>query len=150
MEPRTHVTKEQIMKMLYQQLSVEESEQIQKHIAECTYCAELFAEVMEQGYLIESPPDMKENILNRAGKMKKRKEYSKKMQLFCYSLRVGLAMCFALLILIVTDIRQVPKDTSKEIEGFHLELLNNINHDINEVTTKIITMEVKKDDTEKE
>lgn len=147
-----HVTEEHIKNMLQHRLPVEKTEQIQNHLAQCTYCADLFAKVMEQGYLVSPPPDMKARILRKSQSMRRRKEYSKKMQLFFYSLRVGVAMCFSLVLLFATGDKQsgVEMQKTKENSGFQIELLNNINQNINEVTTKIITMEGIKNDTEKE
>lgn len=147
-----HVTEEGIRNMLHNQLSLEEIEQIQNHLTQCTYCAEIFAKIVEQGYLTVPPPDMKEHILRKSKTIRKRREYSKKMQLLFYSLRVGAAMCFSLLLLFATDYK--PSKTniknSEEKAGFQLEILDNINRNINEVTTKIITMEGNKNDTKKE
>ena len=147
-----HITKDHIIKMLSCQLTVKETEQTQYHLSQCTYCADLFSKVMEQGYLISPPPDMKEHILKKSRRIRQQREYSKKMQLFFYSLRVGAAMCFALLLLFVIDYKTSSMEIKipDEKKGFQLEMLTNINHNINEVTTKIITMEGKKNDTEKE
>lgn len=149
---KAHITEEQIRNMLRRQLPSGETEQIQKHLAQCTYCADLFAKVMEQGCLVSPPPDMKAHILKKSQNVRRRKEYSKKMQLFFYSLRVGVAMCFVLILLFATENKQfgIKSEIPKEKAGSQLELLNNINQNINEVTTKMITMEGKKNDTEKE
>lgn len=147
-----HVTEEGIRNMLYNRLSTEETEQMHNHLAQCTYCAEIFAKIMEQGYLMAPPPDMKEHILRKSKTIRQRREYSKKMQLLFYSLRVGAAMCFSLLLLFATDYKPSEANikSSKEKAGLQLEILDNINHNINEFTTKIITMEGNKNDTKKE
>lgn len=147
-----HLTEENIRHMLQNRFPAEETAEMQHHLAQCTYCADLFAKVMEQGYLVTPPPDMKEHILRKSKNIRKRKEYSKKMQLLFYSLRVGIAMCFTLILLFATD-RKMPEAQQKTMEekpGFQLEVLNHINRSINEVTTKIITMEGIENDTKKE
>ena len=147
-----HLTEENIRHMLQNRFSAEETTEMQNHLAQCTYCADLIAKVMEEGYLVAPPPDMKEHILRKSKNIRKRKEYSKKMQLLFYSLRVGIAMCFTLILLFATD-RKMPEaqqKTMQEKAGFQLEVLNHINRSINEVTTKIITMEGIENDTKKE
>lgn len=72
-----------------------------EHIASCDYCAEQFADYVEQQELLTAPKHMQDSIMTRSKQLDiqviaKSNRASKKLQLFYYSLKVGFATAFAL------------------------------------------------------
>ncbi|BCJ95636.1 hypothetical protein acsn021_32050 [Anaerocolumna cellulosilytica] len=83
------------------------------HISECDDCMQLYLEFIERQNMIAAPHYVKDNILKEASKISAKQETrrrieqqlnSKRMQLFRYSMKVGLAMCGALFLLFLPDI----------------------------------------------
>lgn len=75
------------------------------HLGDCTFCAEQFADYIEEYELMTAPKYMQDSILTRSRQLDvqviaKTNHASRKVQLFCYSLKVGLAAAFALGVLI--------------------------------------------------
>lgn len=78
-----------------------------KHTGTCTFCAEKFGEWMDET-LVEPPAYLKDEISRRTRQLDvqtavKVKQTSKQMQLFMYSLRVGLAVAASIFLLTVTN-----------------------------------------------
>ncbi len=96
-----HINKELLNRYHNNQLSSEETASLLKHISECTYCADLFAEsFIENDCIIPAPKTLKESILVHVAK---KKSNASKRQLFFYSMRVCTAMCGALFLLFSTS-----------------------------------------------
>lgn len=98
----THITQEELTRFHNNRLSEQELTTFLQHIAECTYCADQFAESFEP-VLIPAPANLKEQILTKA-KQKERiskpfRQVSAKEQFFLYSTKVCVAMCGALILL---------------------------------------------------
>ncbi len=79
-----------------------------KHIASCDICAAAYAGIIEKHSLMSAPYYLKNNILQESkvlSEIQKRKKKinlqlnRKHLQLFRYSMKIGLAMCMALVIL---------------------------------------------------
>ena len=84
-----------------------------EHISECEECMLIYLDFIERQNTISAPHYLKNNILKEASKISAKQETrrrieqklnSKRMQLFRYSMKVGLAMCGALFLLFLPDI----------------------------------------------
>ena len=103
-----HITRE--MFLSWQSDSLTESEQAEffEHMAGCTFCAEQFAEWMEEVQAVTEPPVyLAEEILERTRQIDIRtavkvKQASRQVQLLLYSIKVGLAVAASIFVLIVT------------------------------------------------
>ena len=131
-----HINKEQLMKYHTNQLSVEETNTLLKHISECTYCADLFAEsFLLHNMVIPAPKNLKESILVE---VKNSKVASSKRQFFFYSFRVCTAMCGALFLLFSSfwsneTITSTPNNPNTISNSF----LDNVNESMNEFTYQV-------------
>jgi len=82
-----------------------------EHIASCDICAASYAEMIETNSMIKAPHYMKANILHKSSDFEKQElkkligfyQYSKQLQLFHYSMKVGVAMCGALTMLFLSS-----------------------------------------------
>lgn len=110
------------------------------HVGACTFCAERFGDWMEEGFLLEIPEDsqpappkyLKEEILRRARQIdvqaaRKLKETSRQMQLFLYSMKVGLAVALSIFLLALTtnlqdmDIEPARSQRAQQAQEWHRE-----------------------------
>ena len=118
--PSVHITRDLFCDWQEGKLKGKEETDFLGHIGTCTFCAEQFGNWMEEGMLMESPGYLKEEVLSRTRQMDvqaavKLKETSRQMQLFMYSLKVGLAVAFSIFLLTVTA----------DIQNINLELPEN-------------------------
>lgn len=72
-----------------------------EHIASCSFCADQLAAYVEEHAMLTAPKHMQDSILARSRQLDvlviaSSNRASKKMQLLCYSLKVGFAAAFAL------------------------------------------------------
>lgn len=100
----SHLTQELLEAFHRNQLSQEVMNHVLEHIAQCTYCATLFAESFDQERLIKAPPGFKESVLKKAKqtvvvKVSVQRNLNRKRQMFFYSLKVGAAMFGAIFII---------------------------------------------------
>lgn len=77
-----------------------------EHLAGCDYCIEQFADEVEQQALLHAPRDFKADVLKKSGQIDirltaKSHQLSKQLQLFYYSLKVGMAVLGSLALLSV-------------------------------------------------
>lgn len=114
-----------------------------EHIAVCEECAEKFAEGIIQQDMIKAPHYMKENILGKVRELERSTEvrYSflklnwKNIQLLRYSLKIGLAMCTALALLLI-----IPpgKETTPQQPLGIVRFLDKINLGISEFSDDMV------------
>ncbi len=111
---KRHITDEMWIALKQDTIRPEEFMQILEHTCDCTWCAERMAEILEQEDGIETewaaaPPSyLAGEILERAKQLDVRaavavKQTSKRLQLFLYSMKVGVAVAFSMLILVLTS-----------------------------------------------
>lgn len=91
------------------------------HIAQCSRCADLFADYMEAQPLLSAPRDFQESVMKRSRQagivmISKTNQISKRLQLFYYSLKVGVAVACALFLLAV-----IPQTADGLPYGFTLQ-----------------------------
>lgn len=104
-EKNPHITKEEFCDWLAGEMPPDNEAEFLGHIGSCTFCAGQFADWME---LPQEPPAyLKEEILLRTQQMDVQmsahvKEKSRQMQLFMYSLKVGLAVMTSIFLLMLT------------------------------------------------
>lgn len=105
---RSHITEKIWIAITEDTISQDDFMQILEHTSECTWCAERLAEALMQEDAASEPPSyLPEQILERTKQLDVQatvtiRQTSKKLQLFLYSLKVGAAVAFSLLILGVT------------------------------------------------
>lgn len=104
-EDNPHITKEEFCDWLAGEMPPDKEAEFLGHIGSCTFCAGQFAGWMESPQ--EPPAYLKEEILQRTQQMDVQvsvhvKEKSRQMQLFMYSLKVGLAVMTSIFLLMVT------------------------------------------------
>lgn len=110
---RVHITEEMWIALERDTMDQELFMQILEHTNTCIWCAQRMGDVLGQGSgesqenLILPPAYLEDQILERARHLDVQaavavKQTSKKLQLFFYSLKVGMAVAFSILILSVT------------------------------------------------
>lgn len=117
-----HITREAFCDWLAGEMELSQEEAFLGHIGSCTFCSGQFADWMEESQessleqmeLPHEPPAyLKEEILQRTQQMDVQmavhvKEKSQQMQLFMYSLKVGLAVMTSIFLLMLTaNIREL-------------------------------------------
>jgi len=101
-----HVSEEELRIFNQDRMTLKERRLFLEHVCSCNYCADQMVVMMEEN-LIQTPRDMKDNILRKTRRPEvqlpiKVKETSKGLQLFFYSLKVSTATIGALLLLVMT------------------------------------------------
>lgn len=105
---KRHITEEIWIALQQDTISPEDFAGVLEHTASCTFCAERLAEVMEHGSTeTKAPAYLTGQILLRIHQPDVRasvalKKTSRQVQLLLYSLKVGAAVAFSLLMLFVT------------------------------------------------
>lgn len=154
-----HIKKEQFDKLHCNTLTDQEKKLLLGHCGTCDTCAEALAESFVQLPLMKAPKRMQYEILQKAQKsdqelLTKVKKTSKELQLFYYSLKVGLAVavaCMMLLLINTTPVHVVPAVTSSR---YKIEKINEtiyhqklkLNSKLNQLTSNQEKMEDRKDD----
>lgn len=114
---KMHISSADLTAFKQDRLKPTELEEFLRHIGSCDYCSDLLAKSMEN-QLISAPVDMKANILNKAKhfkvKISRKKNASKQMQLFKYSLRVATASLFALILMFSSN--KIPNISYEDIK----------------------------------
>lgn len=105
-----------------------------EHIASCEFCAEEYANAIEKNAMIKAPHYLKEEIMQKTGALLRKNDTArsllpwKKIQLFSYSLKIGLAMCGALVLLNLVPTgniqRNEPSGTAVFINKLNTDLRN--------------------------
>ncbi len=160
---RGHISFATLTAFKQDKLKLAELEEFLVHISSCDYCSDLLAKSMDEE-LISAPVDMKTNIINKSKhfsvQLSKRKEASKQMQLFKYSLRVVTASLFAVFLIFSTN--KIPYISNEDIKpaieipirdlnqpSLTVSIRNNMDqfsHEILEFSNTIINAEVIKND----
>lgn len=84
-----------------------------EHITSCELCGEEYTKAIEKNAMIKAPHYLKEGILQKTGALLRKNDSAhnllplKKIQLLSYSLKIGLAMCGALILLNFVPINNV-------------------------------------------
>lgn len=148
-EEKKHISEKTFEALIKHQLSKEETVSVLEHISSCTYCAEVYAKIIENDYSLTPSPDFKEIIMKKSKRFRLPKKYSQRAELWFYSLRVGIAMSFTLLI-IYSNMFQVFSQAGKKNDFiFDHSFFTTINNNINNFTTKLINLEVNNDENKK-
>lgn len=123
-----HVTKELFQSWQQGSLNSQKEQEFLEHVGRCTYCAEQFAEWMEEDVCMEPPVYLKEEIKRCTRQLDVQtvvrvKQTSKRIQLLVYSLKVGLAVAASIFLLVITGNVQsmgieVPFAQKKQTEDF--------------------------------
>ena len=113
-----HIDKEMFCDWLAGEMDPHREQEFLGHIGKCTFCAQQFAGWMELPH--EPPRYLKEEISQRAHQMDVQvsvqvKEKTRQIQLFIYSLKVGLAVMTSIFLLMLTaNIRDVDSGAVRE------------------------------------
>lgn len=144
---RHHITEKMWIALTEDTISQDDFMQILEHTGECTWCAERLAEILMQDDAAgEAPSYLPEQILERTKQLDVQatvtiKQTSKKLQLFLYSLKVGAAVAFSLLVLGVTANFQDVSFTQLEVPVVEQEeketVLDKVNQAADSVTEKM-------------
>lgn len=149
-ETKTHITKKELEQFHKNQLTIEETSKLLNHVAQCTYCADQFAESFES-QTIHAPANLKEEILLKAERKKQLQKplekISAKKQFFLYSTKVCVAMCGALILLFTISFQDKPNlqlankmefpSVKEQTYTQKKSYLSSINSSLNQFTTLI-------------
>ncbi len=114
-----------------------------EHIASCDICADKYANAIEQYTMIKAPHYLKDNILQEYRAFTKvRKEKTnnrlhlpwKKLQLFGYSMKIGLAMCGALILINFAPAGSTPREKPSGMSDF----IYRMNSELKEFSNNIL------------
>jgi anti-sigma factor RsiW len=135
---RCHITNEQFCDWLAGEMPPDRETEFLGHIGNCTFCAHQFAEWMEappeppelavsreeafmnQPGLLNPPRYLKEEIIQRTQQPSVQmgvhvRQKSRQMQLFMYSLKVGLAVTASIFLLMLTaNVQELQPETVRE------------------------------------
>lgn len=129
MESKCHITKEQFCDWLAGEMPSDREEEFLGHIGSCTFCAHQFAEWMEappelsvnqMTVPLDPPRYLKEEIVQRTQQAGVQmgvhvREKSRQMQLFLYSVKVGLAVMTSIFLLMLTaNVQELQPGTVRE------------------------------------
>lgn len=107
----THLTQEQIQHLKQGNITNEKNIEYLEHISQCEYCANQYANSFLENDLIETPPDLRQNILDETVykksaletlQMLERKGHQKKKEFLCFTAKVVFAMCAVTVMLFST------------------------------------------------
>lgn len=128
-----HITKEQLDYYMLDKMSQTEQMAFFKHISECEFCAEKFADAMQEKELVFTPPDLKDNILEQTVYKKNTisvklpqeivmaRVRNKQKELWLYTAKVAFAVCVSITIIMMpTDILPNNSSNSYTKTGFPL------------------------------
>ena len=129
-----HITKEEWLRFAHGRMDAQEEERLYQHVADCTYCAEQFANIVEADFFAEPPAYLCEEILQQSQRAEiqtvvKVKKISKQMKLLLYSLKVGFAVAASIFLLTITTAVQqngmeMQKEPPKQTEASITEKIN--------------------------
>lgn len=135
---------------------IQDNVQTLEHIASCNKCAASYVEMIENSSMIKAPHYMKDNILKKSkelaeyqklSEIKEKQKPSNRIQLFRYSLKVGLAMCGALAMIFVSSFGNSPTlgisfgkvDTGQLEADYSVEsFVNNVNYGLREFSNNMV------------
>ena len=103
-----------------------DKENILKHCAQCDYCAERLAEALPIQMSVQPMPYLNDMILKETAKYSYTRVLSGKFEFAFYCARVGIAMCFALLILTLGNFSGI-KNASVFNDAYDYEINKNDN-----------------------
>lgn len=92
-----HITDLQIRNFYLHRLRVDEEQELLEHAANCDFCSGRLAAGFPEEELLTPPPDMKEEIIERAGRIPTRRQ--RRRAYYGYCTRVVLGMCLAFVLL---------------------------------------------------
>lgn len=116
-----HVTEEQLQSFFEHTMDSKLELQLLEHVSQCTMCAAYLADCLEHKPLLALPNNLKEELNNEIIKQSSLQTNLKKepftikqlkMQLFLYSIRVGIAMCIALFLLFSSNKIPIIQETA--------------------------------------
>lgn len=146
-----HITKEQLDYYMSDKMSQAEQMFFFKHISECEFCAEKFADAMQEKELVFTPPDLKDNILEQtvykkntisvklpqeivmARARKRQKEF------WLYTVKVAFAVCVAV-IMIMMPAGTVPGSSDENYKESRLSLTKEITEETARNNVKILDL----------
>lgn len=113
-----HIDRKEFCDWLAGEMNPQREKEFLGHVGVCTFCAQQFADWMELPH--EPPRYLKEEISQRAHQMDVQvsvqvREKSRQMQLFLYSLKVGLAVMTSIfLLMLAANIQGMDSETVRE------------------------------------
>ena len=109
-----------------------------QHISSCEKCSELFSDSFPKKDMIHAPHYLKSTIMEEIHHNEKT---SIQRQLFFYSLKVGLAMCFALVFLYSGLLNKESDFSARKIPIIKMDTIDNFNSKLYEFSDKLIKEE---------
>lgn len=117
------------------------------HISSCKECSNLYSNNISKKDMITAPHYLKADIMERIQHSNEiitiveKQKASINRQLFFYSLKVGLAMCGALIFLYSGLLSKEYSSEAKEIPIIKMDTVDNINNKLYEFSNKLIMEE---------
>ena len=116
------------------------------HIASCDICAASYMKMIEATSMINAPHYMKANILQKSNSLAKKNQHSKRLQLFQYSMKVGLSMCGALVMIFLSSFGNISTKSNQDKinveqlgKGYSISaFINNMTYDIREFSNSMV------------
>lgn len=117
------------------------------HISSCDNCSILYSNTITKKDIITAPHYLKSNIMERIQRSNEivniveKQKISINRQLFFYSIKVGLAMCGALIFLYSGLLSKEYSSEAKELPMIKMDTVDNINNKLYEFSNKLIMEE---------
>lgn len=117
------------------------------HISSCDNCSILYSNTITKKDIITAPHYLKSNIMehiqrsNEIVNIVEKQKTSINRQLFFYSIKVGLAMCGALIFLYSGLLSKEYSSEAKELPMIKMDTVDNINNKLYEFSNKLIMEE---------
>ncbi len=123
----------------FKNIALEELE----HIASCEICAAQYAGFIEKQAMIKAPHYLKDNILKKSrafsgvwniNKHIRLQMSWKRLQMFCYGMKIGLAMCGALAILFLVPVG----DSQQKEPAVGVNFIDKMNRELREFSDNVL------------
>lgn len=142
-----HISEDQWMRFHKHQLTPDEELLLLNHVCECDFCSSRMANTLPAEEQLSAPRWMKQETIQYVQKhtLFHRLLQGPKLQLFFYSLRVGVAVAFALLLLVHIDFTNAPElhtENRVSLTGMLLDGSNQISDKLYEFSTSLVQKEV--------
>lgn len=134
-----HIKNSALKKFNERSLSDIELAILSEHIGNCEKCAEKLADSFAQDDFLKVPGGFEEEIKNKINR-----KHEKSRQFFFYTLKVSMAACIALVFVFSSALNFMANTGVKtmKIKSPEFTVVNSINMELGNFTSKIIDMEV--------
>ena len=140
----THLSDDEMQKILSGEINAEESEIMLNHIANCEICSQRFAECTLNRAALTPPEGIYEEVLNAAAKEKSDRRKKAEI-LFLYSMRVVTGVCAAIVLMytgMFDRIVDFDYDMTK-INDASYSISEHLHDNLNKFSDALFKMEVK-------